>query len=214
VLQPCRVYDVTRDGADMLINCEQGQLRSRVIVDGTGSQRLIATQLGSESILCSPRILARYGYRVGRAPRLSNRPVFTVKRSGWQWIARVRPGVYQWINTYWETDRPNCDEIPHRLRDFHEIAPTRGADVSWRILREPSSRGVFAVGDAAAVLDPSSSHGVLRALSTGIMAAHCIQAQLLGNARESTVTRFYNGWVRRWFTADVQRLSGAWRRGL
>jgi flavin-dependent dehydrogenase len=211
VLQPCRVHAVMRDGPCMLLNCEQGPLRSRVVVDGTGSRRMIATQLGSESILCSPRIVARYGYRAGAAPRLPDRPVFTVKRSGWQWIARVRPGVYQWINAYRGADPPNADEIPHQLRELRETAPTRGADVSWRILQEPSSQGFFAVGDAAAVLDPSSSHGVLRALSTGIMAAHCIQAQLRGNAKESTVTRFYNGWVRRWFTADCHRLRDVYR---
>jgi flavin-dependent dehydrogenase len=132
--------------------------------------------------------------------------VFTTTQSGWQWIARVRPGLYQWITASWRADRPNRDEVPHRMRELRETAPTRGADVSWRILREPAGRGYFAVGDAAAVLDPSSSHGVLRALSTGIMAAHCIRARLLRNADASTMIRFYNDWVRRWFTADCDRL--------
>jgi flavin-dependent dehydrogenase len=202
------VHDVARDGAGMLVNCDQGQLRSHVLVDGTGSQRLMAAQLGSQAILCSPRIVARYGYRAGDAPRLSSRPLFTVKQSGWQWIARVRPGVYQWMNACWGDDRPDGDDIPRQLRELRETAPARGADVSWRILREPASRGLFDVCDAAALVDPSSSHGVLRALSTGIMAAHCIQAQLRGTAKASAAEAFYSGWVRRWFAADCDRLSG------
>jgi len=212
VLQPCRVRGVVRDGADMLIDCEQGTLRARIVIDATGARRFVATQLGGEPVLCSPRIIARYGYRAGEAPRLSDRPVFITKRSGWQWIARVRPGVYQWITACWGADGLNRDDVPHQLRGLRESAPTRGADVSWRILREPAGRGYFAVGDAAAVLDPSSSHGVLRALSTGIMAAYCARARLRKNAEESTIIRFYNGWVRRWFTADCDRLRDIRRR--
>jgi flavin-dependent dehydrogenase len=206
VFSACRVSRVRRSDGAMLIDTELGQLRSSIVIDGTGSRRLVAEQLGAQPVRCSPLIIARYGYRVGEAPSLSERPVFSTKPYGWQWIARVRPGVFQWIRAYRAPDHPIRDDVPHRLRDLPESSPTRSVDVSWRILPEPAGRGFFAVGDAAAVLDPSCSHGVLQALSSGMMAAHCIQARLLRNATESTVTHFYNDWVHRRFNADSERL--------
>jgi flavin-dependent dehydrogenase len=53
-------------------------------------------------------------------------------------------------------------------------ARRRGADVTWRIISPAAGPGFFLVGDAVAVLDPASSHGVLKALMTGMMAAHLI----------------------------------------
>lgn len=209
VIQPSRVKTVVRDGAEIVIDCEHGELRCRVVIDATGSGRVVARQLGSGFLICSPRILTKYGYRAGEAPRLSDRPLFTMKPAGWQWIARVRPNVYQWIQASWGHGGPGRNEVPRQLVNLKECGPSRGADVTWRRLREPAGRGYFAVGDAAAVLDPSSSHGVLRALSSGMMAAHCIRARLLGGASEFAVTRFYNDWLYRWFTVDSSRLASS-----
>jgi flavin-dependent dehydrogenase len=207
VFSACRVRRVRRAGGAVLIDSDSGQLRSSVVIDATGRRRCVVEQLGGETVSCSPLIIARYGYRAGDAPCLSDRPVFTTKPDGWQWIARVRPGLIQWIRAYHHFDHPICDDVPQSLRHLPESAPTRSVDVSWRVLREPAGRGFFAVGDAAAVLDPSSSHGVLHALSSGMMAAHCIQAILLRNAPGSTVTQFYNNWVYRRFNTDSRRLS-------
>ena len=209
VLQPCRINRVARTGSQVFVDTPQGSLCSRVVVDATGSRRFVASLFGLGSLSASARVIARYGYRAGKSRALSNRPVFTPRQDGWQWIARVRPGVYQWIRAYVAPDAPRGDDVPTELRGFPEVGPTRSADVSWRILREPAQPGLFAVGDAAALLDPSSSHGVLRALSSGIMTAHCIQATLVRGADARAVARAYGHWIHRWFADDVRRLVAA-----
>lgn len=209
VWQPCGINHVMRAGSTTIVDSHQGQLRSRVVVDATGSRRWVASQFGLESVCASPRIIARYGYRAGEARTLSHRPVFTLRQDGWQWIARVGSGVYQWIRAYISPHVPRGNDVPIELRECVESAPTRSVDVSWRILREPAHAGFFAVGDAAAMLDPSSSHGVLRALSSGIMAAHCIQAALLRGADATAVARVYSRWTHRWFNEGARRLGKA-----
>jgi flavin-dependent dehydrogenase len=68
------------------------------------------------------------------------------------------------------------------------------------------------VGDAAAVLDPVSAHGVLRALISAMMAAHLmvqVVQQALTPAEGADV---YTHWMRDWFLADVSRLGPLYAR--
>ena len=83
----------------------------------------------------------------------------------------------------------------------------RGADVTWRRASPAAGAGWFLVGDAAFVLDPASSHGVLKALMSGRMAAHCIAAVAHGMASEGESVLHYNDWISHWFGADVARLT-------
>ncbi len=207
VTQKCGVSGVRRVGDDMLIESSQGQFRSRVVVDATGRSRTIASTLGLWTDRCSPRIIAKYGYRGGRLRRLSDRPVFAIRRSGWQWTARVGTDVYQWVTASWVTKDRSSLDMPRELGGLSELGPPRSVDVSWRILRQPATLGFFAVGDAAAVLDPSSSHGVLNALSSGIMAAHCLRARFKGQVSESMAAIAYSRWIRKRFIHDSQQLA-------
>ena len=63
------------------------------------------------------------------------------------------------------------------------------------------------VGDAAAMLDPTSSHGVLKAIMSGMMAGHLIGAVLRGAAPAEEAAAAYNDWCAGWFAADAGRLS-------
>ena len=75
---------------------------------------------------------------------------------------------------------------PSANRKKVAVLPTRHAmSARTAILRCPAKTGFYAVGDAAAVLDPACSHGVLRALTSGIMAASCIDASVRGRVRTS-----------------------------
>ncbi|MCA1684734.1 MAG: FAD-dependent oxidoreductase, partial [Planctomycetia bacterium] len=64
----------------------------------------------------------------------------------------------------------------------------------------------FLAGDAAAVLDPASSHGVLRGVMSGMFAAHLIEAILLRGLAPEAAARHYAGWLRDGFVADVGRM--------
>jgi flavin-dependent dehydrogenase len=86
------------------------------------------------------------------------------------------------------------------------VGRTRGADVTWRIVSQPAGPGYVCVGDAAAVLDPASSHGVLKGLMSGMMAAHVISLDLSGNASPGVAAEAYITWLREWFQADASEL--------
>ena len=55
-------------------------------------------------------------------------------------------------------------------------------------------------------LDPASSHGVLKALMSGIMAAHSI-LRIVDGEVESLVTSAYSQWIVDWFEHDVSKLT-------
>jgi flavin-dependent dehydrogenase len=64
------------------------------------------------------------------------------------------------------------------------------------------------VGDAAAVLDPSSSHGVIKALSSGILAASCIEKKLRHPSEDNEqIEEGYCAWQRKWFQRDALRVK-------
>jgi flavin-dependent dehydrogenase len=71
--------------------------------------------------------------------------------------------------------------------------------------------GYFLAGDSAAVLDPSSSHGVLRAIMSGMMAAHLVIRRLCDGADAQLCTLTYQNWLSSWFHHDVKEMSATYR---
>ncbi|HEX3638654.1 MAG TPA: hypothetical protein VHV99_24870 [Paraburkholderia sp.] len=59
--------------------------------------------------------------------------------------------------------------------------------------------GWFMVG-AAAVLDPTSSHGVLKEILSGVTAAHLIAAVLADKASADDAAHAYHDWLADWST--------------
>jgi flavin-dependent dehydrogenase len=211
LLQPCYVTAVKRQTTQWVINTRSGQVRASLIVDATGSARSIANCLGLKTIAHSTRMIAQYGYGCGRAAQNFDCPSFTASKNGWLWIAKVEPKKYQWIRTSWDPNSDTDLRLPTGVLHLEGILRTHGADVTWRLLDKPATSGYFAVGDAAAVLDPSSSSGVIRALATGIMAAHLAQCVIQQRNHLSAVTASYNRWLRNWFLRDVRGLRAAYR---
>jgi flavin-dependent dehydrogenase len=66
--------------------------------------------------------------------------------------------------------------------------------------------GYVLVGDAAFVLDPLSSHGVLHAVMSGMMAAEMIAKSLRGGVPAGVTAAAYRRWSSAWFAADAARL--------
>jgi hypothetical protein len=133
-------------------------------------------------------------------------PAIVADEQGWTWTARVRPRLYQWTRLSLERHLVDRDWLPEEFQGLKRWSKTRGADVTWRAVRAAAGRGYFLVGDAAAVLDPASSHGVLKAMMSGMMAAHLI-AQIINHGQmESRVIHAYCQWVGVWFEHDVVRL--------
>jgi flavin-dependent dehydrogenase len=71
--------------------------------------------------------------------------------------------------------------------------------------------GYFVAGDAAVVLDPAASHGVLRAIMSGMMAARSAARMRQDPTSEGAIAQQYDHWLRSWFVADADRLRALYR---
>lgn len=212
VRRPCAVTGT--DGRNAVATA-QGPVTARILVDATGRARWLARALDIASPARSPRFLARYGYAQGSCPERDDAPLLIGDARGWTWTARVRQntdhGTYQWTRLAFDAIEPDANWMPGEFRALTSLGRSRGADVTWRIADEVARPGWFMVGDAAAMLDPTSSHGVLKAIMSGMMAGHLIAAVLRGAAPAEEAAAAYRDWCAGWFAADAAKLSQFYR---
>jgi len=185
------------------------RLHARFTIDCSGDTHWLARALGIGFAYHSPRLLARFGYANGAVASLDRLPLIESDPGGWTWLAEVERGNFHWTRVTRYEDRPADGWLPPALRACTPTR-TRGADVTWRIARRSAGPGWLLAGDAAAVLDPSSSHGVLRALMTGMMAGHVVRRIVCENADEERCTESYRRWLDDWFHGDVARMAHAY----
>lgn len=174
----------------------------KIVVDGTGRSRWLARCWRLPIRVFSPRLVARYEYAEGNSSNIGRNPVFSQSEDGWDWTARVRENLYQWIRLRTARNKEGFAKPPSGFAGLHRVGRSHGADVTWTLVERPASLQHFLVGDAAAVLDPSSSHGMLRALSSGILAANCI-AKIIRHGKNEAAVAGYAAWQRNWFWRDI-----------
>jgi flavin-dependent dehydrogenase len=208
VRQPLAVKDVLfRAGRVCGVLTEAGPIAARMVVDASGIVRWLGRKLGLDSTPHSPRLFARYGYCVGSHPERDNAPALVGDASGWTWTAKVWPNTYQWTRLTFDGQEPSNGWVPSELKHLKQRGRVRGADVTWRLAARGAGSGWYSVGDAAATLDPTSSHGVLKAVVSGITAGHLIAASLQEKAPAEEAASAYHGWLSRSFAADAARLT-------
>jgi flavin-dependent dehydrogenase len=204
----CQVSDVRVSSRGVEVITGLGDFDVRVVVDGTGRNRFVARRWGLKVETLSRPLVAWYGYRSGDCTTRRANPLFAHTRDGWDWIARVRSDLYQWISLRFAEGKPRFTGVPPEVRELQETGCPRAADVTWRFVPECASPRHFLVGDAAAVLDPSSSHGIVRALASGILAASCIDKLLNASSGDhKSIALGYCSWQKRWFERDASRLN-------
>jgi flavin-dependent dehydrogenase len=169
------------------------------VVDATGGSHWLSRKLGWRVEKYSPKLIAEFGYASTGNPQLERWPSIIADQKGWLWSAKVQPSLWAWTRLIFDRDKRDAT-------GRHAKPTARGADVTWRKVERTASKGCFIVGDAAAVLDPASSHGVLRALMTGIQAAHAIVRIISDALPEDLAARQYDAWLGTWFFHDVVRL--------
>ena len=156
---------------------------ARLTIDATGRHAWLARALGIASELRSPSLRATFGWMKktpadgDREPRLVARP------DGWHWIAPLGAERSAWVTL--RACRPQ-DGSTH---------PEGGIDVSWRMHRPMTGPGYILAGDAAILLDPASSHGVLRALMSGMLSAEVAAASMNGQLNEGSALAAYRSWM-------------------
>ncbi|GLS17825.1 hypothetical protein GCM10007874_08400 [Labrys miyagiensis] len=206
VHQPCAAAGVLMsEGIVEGIETAAGPISARMVVDASGAARWLGRALDVSSPPRSPRLIARYGYGEGSCPAYDDAPSLVGDASGWTWTARVRPRLYQWTRVSFGGPPPS-DWVPPHLLGLTPRGRSRGADVTWRMAAKAAGPGWFMVGDAAASLDPTSSHGVLKAVMTGMAAGHLIAAVLRGKAPPEDAGDAYHQWLAGWFSTDAAHL--------
>lgn len=209
VRRGCAAAGVLEDGR---VRTTDGVVSARVRVDATGRARWLGRALGVATQRRSPRLLARYGYVEGDCPPRDDAPALVADAEGWTWTARVKPRLYQWTRVRFDGRQTPAEWLPGEFAGMTPRGPSRGADVTWCVAERVADPGWFLVGDAAATLDPASSHGVLRALMSGIAAGHLVTAVVRGRAPAHEAAAAYHAWLTGWFAADAARLGELYRQ--
>lgn len=208
ISQPVRAIGILEtNGRVTGVRTEHGILPAKYVVDACGSGHWLGRALGLKQDVRSPRLVARYGYVRGSLPSQDTSPAITAGREGWTWIAPVAPDLIAWTRLNVGGDPPERGWRPPELNDLEAYGCGHGADVTWRRLDRPAGKGYFVVGDAATVLDPASSHGVLKALMSGMLAARRIVQTLQEGVDAKEAAADYCQWMRSWFDHDVKRLT-------
>ena len=206
ILQPCHATELLRDAAGVTgFQTQDGPVTARISIDAAGGGHWLARKLALQIKRYSPQLITRFGYVLGDCPVRDDAPALVADEAGWTWTARVQPGRYQWTRLSWLKHH----QKPGPPNELHKLAPEgpmRAADVTWRMVTKPAGPGYFLVGDAAAVLDPASSHGVLKALMSGMMAAHFGGKVVRNEVPEQESSFAYGKWLGDWFEKDVARL--------
>ena len=107
--------------------------------------------------------------------------------------------------------RPPNDWSPVEFSGLRPMQQRRGIDVSWTIANPTAGPGYFLTGDAASVVDPLSSHGILKAVMSGMKAAHHSAAVLRCVVSPDAAANAYHTWLARWFFQDLSRLGEFYR---
>ncbi|WP_322026769.1 NAD(P)/FAD-dependent oxidoreductase [Burkholderia sp. BCC1977] len=208
VLQPCRALDIRFGDGLAAVSTSQGVVIARYVIDASGQANWIGRKLRLDYEIASPPLRARYGYCIPPKTWTDCRPHLSGDVTGWWWSARVSPTRLAWARLNWSGHQRGK---PDSLADLLDVGRTLGADVTWKRLFMPAGSHYFVCGDAAAVLDPASSHGVLKAAMSGMMAAYQASAVLVGLSAYEGAARYVR-WLESWWKGDVVRLNTLYRQ--
>lgn len=173
----------------------------RYLIDASGASRWLSRKLRLAVQDFSPRLVARYAYFVGECD-LGIIPEFREHPCGWTWLARVKTDCCQCVQLSLATNV----QIPDPPPPFQDCR-FRGADVTWRLVRECAGHGYFLCGDAVAVLDPAASSGVARALASGLKAADLIVQVANDGMDPVAAAAAYRQWCANQFLHQARQLA-------
>ncbi|WP_095047504.1 MULTISPECIES: NAD(P)/FAD-dependent oxidoreductase [unclassified Pseudomonas] len=211
ISQPCRARRVLTQASRVIgVETDSARLYATCLIDASGACDWLARQLGLPVRHCSPPLVARYGYLQGHSATYATTAHLLADPDGWTWIAQVEPQLLHWTHLTFENNRRST-RLPEALQALPAVGRIRGADVTWRIIPAVTGAGYFLVGDAANRLDPASSHGVLKALMSGMQAAQAVADCLLQPALQTAAQAQYRQWLNAGFARDVAHLRDFYR---
>jgi flavin-dependent dehydrogenase len=202
VAQPANIDTVIHED-DRVVGVEVNGERwlGRYVVDASGATGWLSRRLQLDVQQFSPMLVARYAYY--RDDRAGVIPEFREHSCGWTWLARLKKDHCQCVQLSLAAGAdlpPVPDGVPCDTR-------FRGANVTWRLVKECAGAGYFLCGDAAAVLDPAASSGVARALGSGLKAADLIVQIERKRMDWQTAAAAYRRWYAELFIDQARQLA-------
>ena len=200
--------EVVRDiGGEIIeVICTNVSIRPSYLIDATGRRRWLAKQFCIKQYNFSPKLLAWYGYVECNNSDSFIIPQFNWNKKGWTWLATVREGLVSWacLDVVLPEKR-HVEWLPEQIRHCRPLGKIRVADVTWSIASTLSENNWFLVGDSAFVLDPASSHGILKAIMSGMMVSHLISKH--SKFKGSLIHSHYGKWANELFFSDYEELK-------
>ena len=195
------------------VETSEDTIGCRILIDASGGSLWSARTMHDPIEHRSPPLVAWYGWATSHLATRFAQPILTFDREGWCWIAQVGENVCAWTRLNFRSGGTARLQKPPLLDGFTEVGRERGADVTWRTVAAPARDGVFRVGDAAGVLDPASSHGVLRALMSGLAAARNAARVLRSAHCPPAEAAAYSRWLRGMLIRDANALRILYQHG-
>lgn len=183
----------SEDGAFAGVIADGKTWTARVVLDATGRRSWLAGTLGLVPEIRSQSQRIRFGWSRIPPLELSGKPLFQIRRNGWNWVSPLSERRCAWVELRYGDD-------------------ARGMDYPWRIFRECAGQGYYLLGDAACLMDPSAANGVLRALMSGMQAVHLIRAADQGRIEPSEAAAKYRVWIAGLFEGTYSELHPAQAR--
>ncbi|NUU37297.1 NAD(P)/FAD-dependent oxidoreductase [Pseudomonas sp. C2B4] len=206
IVRPCRATSVIlKDQAVVGVDTDQGAFHCAQLIDASGAKGWLARQLELERQAYSPPLLAMYGYGQGTCAACDDAPAIIADQDGWYWMAKIGSDAYAWTRLNFDIHQADR-QAPAAFAHLQHLSRARGADVTWRACRQCAGPGYFMVGDAASVLDPGTSHGVLKAIMSGMMAAHAVVESLAHPNHRPSIEHQYRHWLNSWFERDLRKM--------
>lgn len=207
LMQPCHAKRVIMQGRRIIgIRTDKAPLFCKQLIDASGAHAWLTRQLDLTVHRHSAPLMAFYGYLRASSNGDSPPEGIFADDMGWYWVADLGDGLYNWTRLYFSLPVDKVSTVPSPLAGFEPSGKVRGADVTWKICAPSAGDGYFIIGDAAAMLDPGASHGVLKALMSGIMAAHGIVEGSASPANQNAIARQYRQWLQTWFENDTRAM--------
>jgi flavin-dependent dehydrogenase len=198
---------ILRDGRVDGVVCKGLEIRAQWVFDATGRRAWLARRLNLRADRSGFPVRVRFGWKEGSDRCLEGQPLFRQRKDGWEWFAPLGDGRTAWV----ALDQTVEPGVERSIGVRHGRKAATGLDMRWRLHPSCAGPGYFLLGDAAALLDPASSNGVLRALMSGMLAAD-VAARILSGEDEKAILQVYVKWIVALYRHHVNSLGDLYRR--
>ncbi len=188
-----------------------GAHRAAFVVDASGHAHWLMRQLRIPMLEVSPRLITFFGWGVPdeQGDDAHDLPEFVMSDASWDWRASIHQDRHAWVHLDLQPDLAKLRGIEGRAECPADMVPsgkTGARDVTWRIARPSAGPGYFLAGDAAWVLDPASSHGVLFAFLSAMATTEAIVELLQSPQDHQRIQARYSTWTEGRFCRDAAAL--------